>query len=614
MRAIRYRPVALGQSPCEIAWRDTGEALITPQHELDAYPQRLLDRLIDGAAEHPERTLIAERGRDGQWIEVSYTDMLARVRSIAQALHARGLSAERPIVILSGNSIAHLALAFGAMWAGIPHCPLSPAASLRSRDCGKVRHAMALLTPGLVFADDLDAFAAAIEATVPADVEIVGISGALANREATAFEQLQSTPASADIDAVHAATGPDTIAKFLFTSGSTSLPKAVTTTQRMLCANQQMLVQTFPFLAEEPPVLVDWLPWNHTFGGSHNVGIALYNGGSLYIDAGRPTPELFAETVRNLKDISPTLYLNVPRGWEELSHALEQDPALRHSFYKRLKLQFFAAAGLSQTTWDRLDALAETACGERIRVMAGLGATETAPSSMFTTVPGIRSGAVGLPCPGCILKLVPTGEGYEARFSGPHVMPGYWRDSDKTAAVFDDDGFYCSGDAIDFIDPSNLAAGFMFDGRIAENFKLSSGSFVNSAALRSRILERGKPWVQDVVITGVDRGDIGALVIPDIGECRERLGADRTATLAELLAGDRLTPMFADILVDVNTVATGSASRIARACVLAEPPDFDAGEITDKGSINQRRMRTTRAALIERLYAGKAPHCITIDG
>ncbi|MES1929539.1 feruloyl-CoA synthase [Salinisphaera dokdonensis CL-ES53] len=613
MPAIRYRPVRLGESPCTLETDESGIAHVQPRKTLGTYPERLLDRLIEGATSHPDRTLVARRENGGAWREVSYAQMLQQVRAIAQALSTRDLSVDRPLLILSGNSIEHLSMAFAAMWTGIPHCPLSPAASLRSADYGKVHHAMTLLTPGMVFADDLDAFAPAIAATVPDDVEVVGVTGTLDSHAVSDYASLAATLATSAVDDLHAATGPDTIAKFLFTSGSTSLPKAVITTQRMLCSNQQMLLETFPFLADEPPVLVDWLPWNHTFGGSHNIGIALYNGGSLYINEGRPTPELFGETVRNLKDVSPTLYLDVPRGWEELADSLEKDAELRRSFYARLKLQFFAAAGLSQQTWNRLDALAEQECGERIRVMAGLGCTETAPSSMFTTVPEIRAGTVGLPCPGCTLKLVPADDRLEARFAGPHVTPGYWREPERTASAFDAEGFYCSGDALDFMVADDLSYGFVFDGRISENFKLSSGSFVNMGAIRTRILEATKPYVQDVVITGAQRNTVGALVFVAPTACRKLADAGHDTPVETLLDDPALQAHFSAWFKQINQSATGSATHIAQACLVGEPPSFDVGEITDKGSINQRRVLEHRAELVDALHAGTAAHMIATD-
>jgi feruloyl-CoA synthase len=611
MSQPRYRPVTLGVSACRFE-RRAGATYVTPSRELEAYPDRLLDRLISGAATHPQRTLVARRGADGDWQHVSYRQMLADVRAVASALQTRDLSPERPILILSENSIAHLTLALAALWAGIAHAPLSPAASLRSDDFVRVLHAVSTLTPGLVFADDLSAYAPAIRAAIPESVEIVGLHGRVAGRTTTEFESLLDTAPDPAIDTVHAATGPDTIAKFLFTSGSTSLPKAVITTQRMLCANQQMLRQTFPVFAEQPPVLVDWLPWNHTFGGSHNLGLVIYNGGSLYIDDGKPAPSLFETTIANLKEISPTVHFNVPRGWEELTLALENDAALRESFYARLQLKFFAAAGLSPRIWQRLDALAEATCGQRIRIMAGLGATETAPSSLFTTVPRVVPGGIGLPAPGCRLKLTPAGEKTEARIAGPHVMPGYWRDADKTAEVFDAEGFYCSGDAVDWLDPTDPDAGLIYDGRLTENFKLSTGGFVSVGALRARALAAASPYWQDVVVTGAQRNDIGLLIFPSLEACRRLPGAVAD-DLETLLAQDTVHRYFAELIATINRSATGASTRIARACVLTEPPVFDAGEVTDKGSINQRRVLLRRADLVNALYTDLAPQQLPVS-
>jgi feruloyl-CoA synthase len=371
-----------------------------------------------------------------------------------------------------------------------------------------------LLQPGLVFAADGQAFARAIEAVVPADTPLLLTAGELAGRDCHSFASLLGTQRCDEADTAFAATGPDSIAKFLFTSGSTKLPKAVITTQRMLCANQQMLLQTFPVFGEAPPVLVDWLPWNHTFGGSHNVGIVLYNGGTLYIDDGKPTPQHFAETLRNLREISPTAYLTVPKGWEELVAALEVDAELRDMFFARIKLFFFAGAGLSQAVWDRLDAVAEAHCGERIRMMAGIGMTETSPSCTFTTGPLAMAGYVGLPAPGCEVKLVPVDGKLEGRFRGPHVMPGYWRSPEQSAAVFDEEGFYCSGDALKLADPEHPEWGLMFDGRIAEDFKLNTGVFVSVGPLRTRVIMAGAPYIQDVVVTAPNRECIGLLVFP----------------------------------------------------------------------------------------------------
>lgn len=605
----RYRQVSIGRGPVEVI-EEGGALRMRSLEPLAELPARLLDRLVHWAQRRPEQTFVARRGADGQWQRISYAEMLRRTRAIAQRLLRLELSAERPLAILSGNDLEHLQLAFGALYAGIPYCPVSPAYSLMSEDLGKLRHVVDVLTPGLVFAADGDTFARAIQRVIPLDVPVVTVRGTLLDREAIGFDELLARPGGAEADAAFAASGPDSIAKFLFTSGSTKLPKAVVTTQRMLCANQQMLLQTFPVFGEEPPVLVDWLPWNHTFGGSHNVGIVLYNGGTLYIDDGKPTPQGIAETLRNLREISPTAYLTVPKGWEELVNALEQDSQLRECFFARIKLFFFAAAGLSQSIWDRLDRVAEQACGERIRMMAGLGMTETAPSCTFTTGPLSVAGYIGLPAPGCEVKLVPVGDKLEGRFRGPHVMPGYWRAPEQTREVFDEEGYYCSGDALKLADPANPQVGLMFDGRLAEDFKMSSGVFVSVGPLRTRVIMAGAPYVQDVVVAGPDRDCLGLMLFPHLPACRQLAGLGESAPVERVLAAPAVRAWQQALLGQLNAQATGSASRIAWLCLLAEPPSVDKGEITDKGSINQRAVLLHRAAKLEALYRGDDPDIV----
>lgn len=604
--APRYREVSIGHAPVAVT-EEHGVLHMRALEPLAELPARLLDRLVHWAQVRPEQTFIAARQAGGDWRHVSYSEMLASVRAIAQGLLRYGLSADKPLALLSGNDIEHLQVALGAMYAGIPYCPVSPAYSLLSQDFAKLRHVCDLLQPGLVFVSDAQAYQRAIESVLPAETPLISVRGQVPGRTQVSFSSLLQTPVGAEADAAFKATGPDSIAKFLFTSGSTKLPKAVITTQRMLCANQQMLLQTFPVFGEEPPVLVDWLPWNHTFGGSHNVGIVLYNGGTFYLDDGKPTAQGFAQTLRNLKDISPTAYLTVPKGWEELVSALEQDAELRERFFARMKLFFFAAAGLSQRIWDRLDRVAENHCGERIRMMAGLGMTEAAPSCTFTTGPLSMAGYIGLPAPGCEVRLVPVDGKLEGRFRGPHIMPGYWRAPEQTAEVFDEQGYYCSGDAIKLADPQQPQWGLMFDGRIAEDFKLSSGVFVSVGPLRNRAVLEGSPYVQDLVIAAPDRECLGALVFPRAYECRRLAGLNAGASDAEVLASAPVREWFSDWLQRLNREATGNASRLEWIAVLDEPASIDRGEITDKGSINQRAVLQWRAARVEALYRGEDP-------
>jgi feruloyl-CoA synthase len=604
----RQRQIELG-NPEIAAWQADGVWHVDAVTPLDPVPARFTDRLVDGARAHPERTLVARRGPDGAWIRVSYADVLQRARRIGQALLDRGLSEERPLVILSGNDLEHFQLALGAMYAGIPYAPLSPAYSLVATDPAKLADLIAQLTPGALFASDGAAFARAVQAVMPAGAELILAQGEVPGHAATRFTDLLETVPSS-IDARNAEVGPQTIAKFLFTSGSTKKPKAVITTHGMLCSNQQMLLQTFPFFAKEPPVLLDWLPWNHTFGGSHNVGIVLYNGGTLYIDDARPTPRDFGATLRNLREIAPTVYFNIPAGWEMLTEALELDADLARNFFSRVKLFFCAGAGLSQSAWERLDQVAIRCCGESIRIMTGLGMTETSPSCTFGTGPIVRAGYVGVPAPGCKVKLVPVGDKLEARFHGPHVTPGYWRAPHLTREAFDADGYYCTGDALRFYDDKHPELGFMFDGRIAEDFKLSTGTFVSVGPLRARVISMGAPYVQDAVVTGLNRPFIGLMVFPRMDHCLELSGLAPGTPAAEVLGSAPVRSFFAKLLAELNRDASGSSKRVDRLLLLAEPPSIDHREQTDKGSINQAAVLQRRAALVDAMYDGTAAQAI----
>ena len=600
---IRYRDARVGAClDAQYARAPDGVERLRSTTALDPYPERFTDRLEHWAGADPQRTLVARRVGGGDWRRIGYAQMLGRARAIGQALVDRGLSAERPVAILSGNDLEHLSLALGAMWAGVPYVPVSPAYSLVSQDYGKLRHVLGSVTPGMVFASGAD-YATAIRAVVDPDVEVVLTEGRVDGRGVTPFDALLVTVPGAGVDAAHAQVGPDTIAKFLFTSGSTRVPKGVINTHRMLCANQQMIRQALAFLADEPPVMVDWLPWNHTFGGNHNTGIAIYNGGTLYIDDGKPVAQGIGETLRNLREISPTVYFNVPKGFEEIAAAMRGDAALRESLFRRVKAFMFAGAGLSQPVWDELDRLAEQTVGERIPMLTGLGMTETAPSCTFALrVGAVRSGHLGLPCPGVEVKLVPVDGKTEIRFRGPNVMPGYWRLPEASAHAFDDEGYYRTGDAVRWIDPADPRKGLLFDGRIAEDFKLSTGTFVSVGPLRARIIAAGAPCVQDAVITGIDRDDAGMLVFPRLDECRKLAGLADAVPAAEALRHPTVRAFFQTLVDRMWREGTGSASRIARAHVLAVPPSIDSDEITDKGSINQKAVLRNRADLVEALH------------
>jgi feruloyl-CoA synthase len=557
------RKVALGPRDVEVEQRPGGILHLRSPHRLRAFPDKITERLEYWARVAPQRVLLAQRSGEG-WRRLTYGTALERARRVGQYLLPRDLSAERPLVVLSGNDIEHALLHLGAMYVGVPYAPISPAYSLLSTDFGKLRTIFELLTPGLVFVSDRELFRRALEAVVRCPV----------------ITQLEEPAATKAVDEAHACVGPDTIAKFLFTSGSTGTPKAVINTQRMWCANQEMILSMLPFFADEPPVLVDWAPWHHTAAGNHDLGLVLYSGGSYYIDEGKPMPGAIEATVRNLRDIAPTWYFNVPKGFEALLPYLRSDSELRENFFSKLKVLWFAGAALPQHVFDEMKQLAYGTCGEEIPFLTGFGATETAPATLARVWPAHNVANMGLPPPGADVKLVPLEDSFEMRVKGPHVTQGYWRQPELTAQAFDEEGYYRLGDAFAFEadEPRN---GLLFAGRIAEDFKLTTGTWVHVGALRARLIEHFAPLVRDAVIAGEGKNEVGALLF-----------LAGNASPQELAARLRTLP------------STGSSNRVARALVLDEAPSLDAGEMTDKGSINQRAVLRRRASLVEELYLG----------
>jgi len=562
-------PTTLKFAPARAAVekRGDGSMVVRSPQKLGAYARCVTEWLSSWSDRAPERDFLCERKASG-WRRISYREAYGAARRIGQALLERNLGKDRPVAILSDNGIDHALLALGAMHVGVPVAPISPAYSLMSKDYGKLKYIFDLVQPGLVYVDDPEKYKTAL-ATIGAKstpvAELLEVNpGSLMER---AFLQLKE----------------DSVAKILFTSGSTGLPKGVVNTHRMLCANQQQIAQAWPFLEEKPPVVVDWLPWNHTFGGNHNFNLVLRNGGTIYVDAGKPVPGLVEQTAANLREISPTLYFNVPRGFDLLLPFLEKDEELRNNFFKNLDVLFYAAAALPQNLWDRIRKLQPD-----LALLSAWGSTETAPLATSVHFPIERPGVIGLPVAECELKLVPNAGKLEVRVRGPNVTPGYFKRTDLTHAAFDEERFYRIGDAVKFADPADPAKGLVFDGRVAEDFKLSTGTWVHVGAMRVKLIAAGDPLIQDAVITGHDRAEVGALVFlsasskdltPDF--IRSRLGA-----VLERLAHE-----------------PGSSTRVTRLLVLSEPPSIDANEITDKGYLNQRAVLEQRAALVEKLYA-----------
>ncbi len=608
--APRYRPLAFGITRGVVREGEAGVQYLQADQPLGAYAHRMTDRLVHWAAVAPDRTFIARRARNadgssGDWVRISYREALHTARAIGQALLQRGLSPERPVALLSENSLEHAMLALGCLYVGIPYCPVSPPYSLVSKDFEKLRHVMATLTPGLVFATDTR-YANAIAATVAPEVEVVMSSGTLEGRAVTPLSELIATEPTPAVEAALHATHPGTITKFLFTSGSTKNPKAVINTHRMWCANQAQLRASIPALGEEPPVLVDWLPWNHTFGGNHNVGLVLDNGGTLYIDDGKPTPGGIAETLRNLREIAPTVYFNVPTGFEYIAQAMAEDAVLRKTLLSRCRLFFYAGAALPQSLWDDLHRIQEAELGERLVIGTGLGMTESGPFGLYITRPEVRTGDLGLPTAGMEIKLVPTDGKTEIRYRGPNVTPGYWRLPEATHEAFDEEGFFRTGDAVTWIDPTDIHLGLRFDGRIAEDFKLATGTFVSVGPLRAKIIAFGAPYVQDAVLTGINLKEVGALVFPTQA-VRELAGLPADAPMRAVLESPAVQLHFQKVLDRLAADATGSANRIARAALVAEPPSIDKGEVTDKGSINQRAVLKHRDAQVQALHTDALP-------
>ncbi len=611
--AATFRPFEFGVTRATVS-RTPDATYLQAEQPLAPYPVRMTDKLLHWAQAAPDRTLYARRtpgvggAPHGEWQHLSFAQALRSARSIGQALLDRGLSAERPLVILSENSLEHAQLALGAMLVGVPFCAVSPAYSLVSKDFDKLRHVLTTLNPGLVYAADWERYGAAISATVAKGTEValnsIAIKG-LNTLAPTGFDSFLATQATPAVDWAMQATGPDTIVKFLFTSGSTKLPKAVVNTQRMVCSNQQQMVQSMPVLAEQPLVLMDWMPWNHTAGGNHNFFMVLVHGGTLYIDDGKPTPALLPETLRNLREVAPTWYFNVPVGFEAIAAAMKTDAVLRKNFLSRVRQLFYAGASLAQPIWDSLYAAAEQEYGERVVMTAGLGMTESSPFGLFVTTPHSKAGDLGLPAPGLELKLVPTGDKTEIRYRGPNITPGYWRNDEATKESFDEEGFFCTGDAVLWIDEQDPHQGLRFDGRIAEDFKLATGTFVSVGPMRNKIISAGAPYVQDAVITGLDLKEVGAMLVPTAA-LRGLSGLGAGATLAEVAASQPVQDWLQTLLNTLAQTATGSATRVARALILTEPASIDKGEVTDKGSINQRAVLKHREALVNALHGGSA--------
>jgi feruloyl-CoA synthase len=594
----------------DVERRDDGTTILRCPEPLGTVPASLVVLLRERAAAHPDRDFLCERDGNGAWRRATYADVLNGANAVAQRLLDGGHGPDRPLAILSDNSINQAIMMFGAMTVGVPAMPVSPAYSLMSQDHEKLNIVIVHNDPSVIFVDNPAPFARALAAIdMSGRTLVVGQADGAPDNAELLSDWLATVPGPG-VDAAAAAIGPDTIGKILLTSGSTGLPKGVLNSHRMMTSNQVSMAQVCPFLKEEPPIFVDWLPWNHTFGGNYNLNMALNNGGTMYIDEGRPVPGRIEATIANLKEISPTLYLNVPRGFDLLLPLLETDDEARDGLFRNLKILFFAGAALPKNVWDRLDRLAVAVKGESVPITTSLGSTETAPGATFMNWYPKSAGNIGVPLPGNELKLVPNGDKLEIRMRGPIITPGYYKQDDLTAKAFDEENFFRIGDAGKFEDEDDPAEGVVFDGRVAENFKLLSGTWVHAGQLRLQAIAAASPVIQDAVVTGQDQDDVGLLAFISLDGCRSLAGGDLSPD--ELAAHPAVQQRLSEGLAVHNAGNPGSSTRIKRVLLMTEPPQIDASEITDKGYINQRAVLTRRAALVDRLYTGGGDDIVVI--
>ena len=601
-RDLPLRPVRFFSPDVELTRRADGSLLMRSLEPLGDYDYRVGDWLDHWAREAPRRTFIVEQTRTGERC-ISYGEAQEAMLLLAEGLLGYGLGPDRPLAILAANGIDHALIMLAALYVGIPIAPIAPAYALQSSDYAKLSYAFELLTPGMIVVDDGEFYRKPIEHALKTDSPVIALRNASASPNLRDLASLKAGGTHLDkVREAAARVGRETIAKFLFTSGSTGMPKIVINTHGMICCNSQMKRQVAPCLEEEPPVMVDWAPWNHTAGSNSNFSIILHNGGTLYIDPGKPTPALFAASLELLRRVSPTIYFNVPRGYELLIPYLEADRGFRKQFFQRLQFLWYAAASMQPATWFDLERLAVETVGHRILTVSGLGMTETAPIALFGNAQATGPGVVGIPVAGVDLKLIPHDDSFEARYRGPNVTPGYWRDAAATEAAFDEEGFLRSGDLLSFIDPQRPQAGLRFDGRMNEVFKLDSGTKVSAGKLRLDALDALRPLANEIVVAGADRKDVRILIFPDWEMCAATAGLDSAASPAQIASNPAVRAMFLERVAKLHSAGTGSSNRIVAALLVEAPPSSAAGELTEKGTVNSRALQRNRPELLDALF------------
>jgi feruloyl-CoA synthase len=611
---VPHRPVRFFSPDIELTRRTDGSLLMRSAEPLGNYDPRVGDWLDRWAREAPNRTFIIEQTPAGER-SIAYGEARESVLLLAKGLLSYGLGPERPLAILAENGIDHALIMLAAVYVGIPIAPIAPAYALQSIDYAKLSYAFELLTPGMVVVDDALLYRQPMEHALKADIPLIALRNASASPKWRDLASLKANGSHHDeVQAAAARVGRETIAKFLFTSGSTGMPKVVINTHGMICCNSQMQRQVAPCLEEEPPVMVDWAPWNHTAGSNSNFSIILHNGGTLYVDPGKPTPAKFAPSLEVLRRVSPTIYFNVPRGYELLLPHLEADRKFREHFFRRLKFLWYAAASMQSATWFDLERLAVETIGHRILTVSGLGMTETAPVALFGNAKATGPGVVGIPVAGVELKLIPDDNSFELRYRGPNVTPGYWRDPAATEAAFDEEGFLRSGDLLSFIDPERPQAGLRFDGRMNEVFKLDSGTKVCTGKLRLDALDVLRPLAHEVVVAGADRKDVRILIFPDWEVCAAAAGLDGGTKPAQIAANPNVRAMFHERLAKLYSAGTGSSNRIVAGLLVEEPPSSAAGELTDKGTVNSRALQRNRPELLDALFGDRDKRVLRVEG
>jgi feruloyl-CoA synthase len=608
-----FKPLPMKAPDLEVVRKPDGTVYLSSRHPLGAMHRSTVHLFEQRAAAHPDRKFIAERtplpgGGTGEWGFITYGEMNTRANAIAQAMLTRGMGPDTPLMVLSGNSIAHGSMMLGAMKARVPVAPVSVAYSIMSGDHGKLRHVFQTTKPKMIFAEQGPIYARALAALDLDGVEVVTVMP-VPDRATTPYEDLLKTNVGPAVAESMEKVDHDTVAKFLFTSGSTGMPKGVIQTHRMMCAvvAAQEALRTEQSDPDEIPESLEWMPWNHISAGNIGFNNAVNAGGTIYLDAGKPLPGMFEETIRNLRDIKPLGFGSAPIAFGWLADAMERDPSLRDHFFAKMKMVGYGGATLSQDIYERIQALSIAATGQRIPLTTMYGATETQGITVVHWLTE-RVGLIGLPLPGITLKLVPNGTKLEVRVKGPTVTPGYHGREDLTKAAFDDEGFYSLGDAAKFMDENDPAQGLVFDGRVTEDFKLDSGTWVSVGTLRAHAVAAASPLVFDCVVCGQDKPFVALLAWPNMQAAIQFTGKNN---IGEVLADPKLRDAIRDKFVAHNKAQTGTSSRVKRVLLMAEPPSVDGHEITDKGYVNQRATLERRKALVDKLYAG-GPEIIEI--